>query len=304
MKVRWPEAAVPGANLNRIPPGMGAEDFGGSVIRTTDGKVYLQAGKTAFIDIRLDGLDTIRDLASGTIEFSEADVVRAGEFQAGYLAAVDSGKRCAFPLREVAFTGDPAKDFDGVEGVSFGPDGARVRAWAALGAERLRLAWDVQDRTPWKNGARGAANMYATGDTVDFQLGADASADPRRADPVKGDFRLSIGSVGGAPKAVVYRKVSDEKRPMRFFSGVWRDGVEFAERAGGYVVEASVPLAALGVDAKAQKLRGDFGATFGNDAADDTVLRAHWSNQATGLVADEVAELLFRPALWGDVEFK
>ena len=122
--------------------------------------------------------------------------------------------------------------------------------------------------------------------------------------------------MGGAPKAVVYRKVSDEKRPMRFFSGVWRDGVEFdfvgeveadvrvAERAGGYVVEASVPLAALGVDAKAQKLRGDFGATFGNDAADDTVLRAHWSNQATGLVADEVAELLFRPALWGDVEFK
>ena len=191
MKVRWPEAAVPGANLNRIPPGMGAEDFGGSVIRTTDGKVYLQAGKTAFIDIRLDGLDTIRDLASGTIEFSDADVVRAGEFQAGYLAAVDSGKRCAFPLREVAFTGDPAKDFDGVEGVSFGPDGAHVRAWAALGAERLRLAWDVQDRTPWKNGARGAANMYATGDTVDFQLGVDASADPRRADPVKGDFRLS-----------------------------------------------------------------------------------------------------------------
>ena len=65
------------------------------------------------------------------------------------------------------------------------------------------------------------------GDTVDFQLGTDESADPKRGDPGKGDFRLSIGSVGGAPKAVVYRKVSDEKHPKTFFSGVWRDGVTF-----------------------------------------------------------------------------
>jgi hypothetical protein len=316
MKIKWPEAAVPGANLNRIPPGMGAEDFGGSVIRTTDGKVYVQAGKTAFIDIRLEGLETIRDLASGKIDFSAEDVVRAGEFQAKYLAAVDSGKRAAFPMREVAFTGDAAKDFEGVEGVAFGPEGARVRSWAALGADKIYLAWEVADKTPWKNGAKGSENMYAMGDTVDFQLGTDESADPKRGDPGKGDFRLSIGSVGGAPKAVVYRKVSDEKHPKTFFSGVWRDGVTFdsvkevaaevkvAERGGAYVVEAAVPLAELGIAGKAQKLRGDFGATFGNDAADDTVLRVHWANQATGLVADEVAELMFKPALWGDIEFK
>ena len=173
MKIKWPEAAVPGANLNRIPPGMGAEDFGGSVIRTTDGKVYVQAGKTAFIDIRLEGLDTIRDLASGKIDFSAEDVVRAGEFQAKYLAAVDSGKRAAFPMREVAFTGDAAKDFEGVEGVAFGPEGARVRSWAALGADKIYLAWEVADKTPWKNGAKGSENMYAMGDTVDFQLGTD-----------------------------------------------------------------------------------------------------------------------------------
>ena len=40
------------------------------------------------------------------------------------------------------------------------------------------------------------------------------------------------------------------------------------------------------------------------DAAGDTVLRVHWANQATGLVADEVAELMFKPALWGDIAFK
>ena len=44
--------------MSTAPPGMGAEDFGGSVIRANDGKVYVQAGKTAFINCRVTGLDT------------------------------------------------------------------------------------------------------------------------------------------------------------------------------------------------------------------------------------------------------
>ena len=33
-----------------------------------------------------------------------------------------------------------AEDFEGVEGVAFGPEGARVRSWAALGADKIHLA--------------------------------------------------------------------------------------------------------------------------------------------------------------------
>ena len=315
MKIKWPDDAEPGVKLNSIPPGMGAEDFGGSMIRTEKGEVYIQAGKTAFIDIRVKGLDTVRELGSGRIAVSEADVVKAGEFQVKYVEAVDSGCACSVPSREVAFTLDPMQDFGAGPVADFGPANAKVRAWAAHGAEKLYLAWRVDDRTPWTNGAKGAENMYAMGDTVDFQLGTDAGADPKRPDPVEGDFRLSIGTVGGTPKAVVYRKVAAEKHPRTFHSGVWRDGVAYdsvkevpaevkvAKDASGYTVEAAFALADLGIRCPA-KLRGDFGATFGNEAADDTVLRIHWSNKATGLVADEVAELAYKPALWGEIEFK
>ena len=316
MRMKWPEEAVPGANLNRIPPGMGAEDFGGSMIRTDRGEVYVQAGKTAFINIRVKGLDTVRELASGRFELTAADVLKAADYQLKYVSAVESSKACTVPAREVAFTGNPYQDFGGVPLADFGPNNAKVRAWASRGAEKLYLAWHVDDATPWANGAKGSENMYAMGDTVDFQLGTDGKADPKRKEPVEGDFRLSIGSVGGQPKAVVYRKVSSAKAPRTFHSGVWRDGVTYdsvreipaevkvVPQGAHYFVEAAVSLKDLGLAPAPAKLRGDFGATFGNAAADDTVLRVHWSNQATGLVADEVAELQYSPALWGSIEFQ
>ena len=49
---------------------------------------------------------------------------------------------------------------------------------------------------------------------------------------------------------------------------------------------------------------GDFGVTFGDPAGQDTVLRSHWNNQATGIVADEVAELQLQPKNWGRFTFE
>ena len=73
----------------------------------------------------------------------------------------------------------------------------------------------------------------------------------------------------------------------------------------GYAVEAAIPLAALGLASpKGLKLRGDLGATFGDPAGKDTILRSHWSNQATGLVADEVYELMLEPKNWGVILFE
>jgi len=169
------------------------------------------------------------------------------------------------------------------------------------------------------NGATAFENMYACGDTVDFQLGTDPAADKRRGAPVKGDFRLSIGRLGGKDTAAIYWAVADAKAPKTFYSGVWRDGytmdcvrvvpsaqIKVTEEKGvGYVVEAKVPLKEIGLAAKAgTQLRGDFGATFGDAAGKDTTLRVHWSNKATGIVADEVEELKMQPAKWGAINFK
>ena len=109
-----------------------------------------------------------------------------------------------------------------------------------------------------------------------------------------------------------------EKKPRTFSSGVvqgwvvdWVDVLAEAQinvkvDAGkGYVVEAAVPLAALGLKpAPKLSLRGDVGVTHGDSAGARTRLRTYWSNQETGLVDDVVFELQPTPGKWGEFSFQ
>jgi len=159
----------------------------------------------------------------------------------------------------------------------------------------------------------------ASRDPVDLQLGTDPEADENRAEAGKGDLRLSIGSFRGKPTAVLYRKIAEQKAPKTFSSGVVKNYVmdsvvvlaeakvaaKVDAKGKRYVVEAAIPLAALGLKlTDGRALRGDFGATHGDKSGKDTMLRSHWSNQATGLVDDEVFELMMQPANWGELVFQ
>jgi hypothetical protein len=48
---------------------------------------------------------------------------------------------------------------------------------------------------------------------------------------------------------------------------------------------------------------GDFGVTHGNEGK-QTVLRTFRSNQAAGIVDDDVFELKLQPGNWGEVRFE
>ncbi len=73
----------------------------------------------------------------------------------------------------------------------------------------------------------------------------------------------------------------------------------------GYLVEAAVPLATLGLrPAEGLALRGDFGVTHGDRAGARTRLRTYWANQHTGLVDDAVFELKMQPKHWGELKFQ
>ena len=314
MKIKWPEEAIPGANMNSVPPGMGAEDFGGSITRASDGTLYVQAGKTAFINCKVGGLDTVKVLGSGSLKLSADDMVKAQQFKVKYLSVSDSAKSAEVKRKSVVFTADPNKDF-GTQVTQFGSDYAWIRTWLAHDDETLYVAWQVDDKTPWINGATGFENLYACGDTVDLQLGVDPGADKKRREAVKGDLRLSIGQFQAKNIAVLYRRISDEKAPKTFYSGTCKGGytMEFvktlenvkieAKSVGNkfYIVEAAIPLKDLGVSLKpGLKLRGDVGVTYSDPEGKDTNLRVYWSNQAAGIVADEVEELKMQPALWGE----
>jgi outer membrane protein assembly factor BamB len=319
-KTQWPDQAVPGAILDNVPPGLGGEDFGGSMRQGKDGKVYVQAGKVGLWNVEVTGLDTIREIPGGKVAMSAADVKTAQTFREKQMQVAEGNKKYMVAKATVAFSGNldaDFKDFKDPEKPWFERQaGSRVRVAMARDEANLYVGWEVQDDTPWVNGADAPEFLYARGDTVDLQLGTDAGADKKRGEPVKGDLRLSIGNFKGQPTAVVYRKVADAKKPKTFSSGVIKEYVmdsvvvlaeaKVSAKVDGnrYVVEAAIPLASLGLKlTDGLVLRGDFGATHGDRSGADTALRTHWNNQATGIVNDEVFELKMEPANWGEITF-
>ena len=319
MKVQWPDPAAPGAIMDNTPPGMGAEDFGGSIAASKDGQLYVQAGKTAFINLKVVGLDTVKKLGAGRLTVSEDDLRLAAGFREKLLQAAVGTRQALASKKAVTFSGDLRRDFGIREPIRFAKGRSTVEAAVAYDDANLYLGWSVQDATPWVNGASEPAAMYASGDTVDFQLATDPQVDKKRREPVLGDLRLSIGNLKGKATAVVYRPIAKEKRPRKFFSGTVKDGYEVqsvvvlenarievkVNKGKSYVVEAAIPLTALGLKPAPQlKVSADLGVTYGDPAGSDTVLRNYWNNQATGIVADEVWELKLEPKNWGELVFE
>ena len=320
LKVQWPDPAAPGSIMDNTPPGLGGEDFGGSISYAADGQLYIQAGKTGFWNLRVTGLDTVRALGSGNVVIKAGDIKLSQAFHDQFAQEAVGLRRLGIANGTPIFTGNIQADFKNAQVVDYAKSpGTAVRSAAAWDSTNLYIAWDVHDNTPWTNGATDATQMYVGGDTVDFQIGTDPNADHRlRSASAPGDLRISIGSVGGVAKVVMYRKVSTTKKPLVFSSGVvsqypmdyvseLSDAVtKVVVRTGqGYIVEAAIPL--TDIDLKPTDglaLTGDFGVTFGDMAGQRTRLRSYWSNQHTGIVDDAVFELMLEPKYWGELAFK
>ncbi len=260
-------------------------------------------------------------LKGGSLEVKESDLALANAYREKLLQASVGTRQTTVRTQSVSFTGDLRRDFAASDVLTFENNRAgRIDAALACDETNLYLGWQVSDDTPWINGADDPAAMYARGDTVDFQIGTDPNADPKRGQAVLGDLRLSIGNFQGKPTAVVYRRIANEQQPRKFFSGVVRDGYEMQSVAvltdvrikvrvdaanNRYTVEAAIPQASIGLNTSpGLKLTGDIGATHGDRAGTDTVLRTYWNNQATGIIADEVFELKMEPKNWGQLVFE
>jgi len=319
MSRKFPDQAIPGADMTMTPPGGGGEDFGGSVIQAKDGKVYMQSGKIGAWNLSLEGLDSIKKIGSGKLTIEKSDIVLAKkEYESQKQSSV--GKRIMeIAKKTVTFSGNPGKDF-GRKTINYQKgNNTRVRTWAAYDDKKLYLAYDVQDPTPWVNGAGENVALYQGGDTVDFQLGTDPRSNRKRKEAAKGDLRLSVGNFQGKPTAVLYRKVWDEKKPREFTSGVIKSyimdyvavlknaeiKVNVDQKRKFYIVEVAVPLDDLGLNPdKTALYKADFGVTHGDTSGQRTALRTHWCNQQTGLVNDAVFELMMSPQNWGEIKFK
>jgi len=318
MKVQWPEKVVPGAVMDDTPPGMGGEDFGGSMCYAQDGKLYVQAGKTGFWNLQVVGIETVKRLSGSGVSISAEDVTRAAKLREELLQAAVGTRKLVIRKKTPSFTGRLNEDFSGTEILKYQKqDSAAVRTAAAWDDQNMYLAWEVRDATPWLNAAKVPEQMYTGGDTVDFQIGTDPKADKKRGEAVRGDLRVSIGNFQGQPTAVLYRPLCETKKPKQFSSGVVRDyrmdyvdvvaeaTVKVFPRRDAYVVEAAIPLTVLGLNpTEGLTLQGDFGVTHGGPDNERTRLRTYWNSQHTGIVDDAVFELKLEPRHWGEVQFK
>ena len=70
-----------------------------------------------------------------------------------------------------------------------------------------------------------------------------------------------------------------------------------------YVLEAAVPLSALGFEPKSgELLRADFGVIWSDATGRRNAARCYWANKAAGIVSDLPSETRMDPSQWG--EFK
>ncbi len=185
----------------------------------------------------------------------------------------------------------------------------------------LYAAWEVQECGPFANGGNDWRRLFKTGAAVDLQLGTDPTADPTRQDPAAGDLRLLIAPFEGKPAAVLYRPIdatAPEDAGWETRTGVFRskfDRVQLLERARiavgpaaegrtGYVVEAAVPLADLGLTIGPEtRVRCDWGVQEVGPDGNVVMQRLYWANQSARIISDEAAESILYPGLWGDLLF-
>jgi hypothetical protein len=280
---------------------LGGEIFGGSFARAeTDGKYYVQIGHGPYRIYELAGLKEIKRI-SGSIQVSAEQVASAEQVSQQRVAAEQANKTTTLPG---TINWDKGGQF-------------KTQLELSSDATHLHLTYRVEDRSPWINNGREWFKLFATGDSVDLQIGTDPNADPRRRVPAPGDKRLLIAHFEGKAIAVLYehRKPKSTNNPIEFTSP-WRaekvDNVrrldsaeiEIKVEGGSYSVTAKIPLADLGfAPAEGKIYRADFGVTFGNAEGTDTNLRSYWSNQSTGLVDDIPGEIMLTPNLWGELRF-
>lgn len=250
----------------------------------------------------------------GAYQVSEADVQKAAEMR-----AVPEIKAPPKPVIGVSWL-KKAPVIDGSlsgwnmsSGVTL--DGGNGRtAEVALGRDEqnLYLAYKVHERNPMRNGGADWQSLFITGDCVDLMLQCDSKADPKRRNAVVGDQRLLLTLFQDKPVAVLYRPVVPGTASPVHLASAQIDQVIKLDSAkvvitrdvehSSYVVEASVPLKDLGINAKEPgELRGDAGVIFADETGKGRSLRLYYYNKNTQMVNDLATEATLQPGEWGKI---
>jgi photosystem II stability/assembly factor-like uncharacterized protein/sugar lactone lactonase YvrE len=304
------------------------EHFGGSFQRVqgADGRDHFQyvisPGSPHATVVELHGLEAVTRLAGAPFTVTPAHVVAADRLRGQRTADLAAPKRATIPrLTGPLVDGLPAA-WPG-ERLAPGAGTARGDGFAlAYDATNLYLHYQGKDdRAPFRNAA--TANTYreafTQGDVVDLLLQTQAGAPPARQDAAAGDIRLSLTTIDGVPRAILYDGVvpGTPARARHAFSSPWQTVVIDQVRvlpevritvergADRFTLTAVIPLAAIHLDPRATpQVRGDVGLVVSDATGTRTVDRQYWSNTYTNIVSDIPSEARLQPNLWGTLVFE
>lgn len=297
---------------------VGGEPFGGFFGRAPDGRFYLQTGGGGYRIYEVQGLDRLQR-RQGTLEVTPAQILAAERRHAATAAAIRAPRTATIAAAPRVTVDGKLGEWTARTPLAWDRQGQfAAKAWLAVDADTLYLAYDVRDASPWVNRGTDWQTLFKTGDSVDLQLGTDPEANAKRRDPVPGDIRLLLAPQGDDTVAVLYRhRLGGATGNAVTFTSPWRgetvDDVRRLPHAkiavqrgnGQYAVEAAVPLADLGWTPRpGQTYRGDVGVIHGDDAGTVNLLRSYWSNDATGLVNDVPGEIMLSPSHWGELRME
>jgi hypothetical protein len=121
--------------------GAGGEDFGGSLVQATDGRVYAQSGKNAAWNVAVEGMEHVRAVGRGKVTISKAEVRLAEAERQRQLEAVEGPRRLTVKRLTPRLAGR-LNDFRGAEIISYQKQGdAAVRTALAWDDDYLYLRW-------------------------------------------------------------------------------------------------------------------------------------------------------------------
>ncbi|MFA6291976.1 MAG: sugar-binding protein [Victivallales bacterium] len=297
----------------------GGESFSGTFMKANDGKIYTTTGMTEARIVEVKGLDTIKRLKGA--KFAVSTELRS----AAEKALAEKAKNIAEAKTELVVekteaapkTDGELSDWDLSRGVSWktAPD-RNVAVALKHDSKNLYMAYKVDDPSPMLNSGKNQNLLFKTGDCVDLWLGTDPLSDPKRVNPVKGDIRLLISEMDGKAIAVLYEAlVPGTKEPIPFSSPartvnfdkvtvLSEAQIAIVKRVDGYTVEASIPLAKIGLKPQPAVIRGDVGVVLSDATGSKGAQRSCWSNKATNIVMDVPDESMLQPSKWGTVIVK
>ncbi len=291
------------------------ENFSGYLFKhPKTGKVYLFCGDVDARILELQGLENIQCFDAGTVELAKDDVQRLT------IARAEARRNQAVAATELT-----------VVRVSQSPEPVQ-KAFPAAAMQRIELdeqrsalvglarddanlyaMFNVDDPSPWKNGASDWKLLFKGGDAVDVQLGpSDGTAFVRVfvAPGLKDDEFFVVGMWPQTPKGM-------DPAPETYKSPVGQESfgrvakldnvkVQLRRNEASYTAVIAIPWKDIGMAAptSGDTLRADLGVLLSDPSGSRTIRRRYLFNTETGIVDDIPSEVRLRPQHWGNAKIR